>query len=170
MTFVGILEPAQWPGTRPPIPNMETIDQRMDATWGKAKFRTEVWEDDVNPMNEWWLAYAPSEEEVAAAEKGFDFKNPAKWFESRGIDYEKASEETKALTDKQYQDFVKEKESQLASFNMEEFLKLQEDFFKMQRRAFEVAFRLEDDKKQAAKGQPSLSIEDTGKQWKNDPV
>lgn len=85
MTLVGILEPAQWPGTRPPIPNMETIDQRMDATWGKAKFRTEVWEDDVNPMNEWWLAYAPSEEEVAAAEKGFDFKNPAKWFEVRII-------------------------------------------------------------------------------------
>jgi hypothetical protein len=53
---------------------------------------------------------------------------------------------------------------------MEEFLALQEDFFAMQRRAFEVAFRLEDDKKQAAKGQPSLSIEDTGKQWKNDPV
>ena len=40
----------------------------------------------------------------------------------------------------------------------------------MQRRAFEVAFRLDDDKKQAAKGQPSLSLEDTGKQWKNDPV
>lgn len=69
-----------------------------------------------------------------------------------------------------YYTVSQEKESQLASFNMEEFLKLQEDFFKMQRRAFEVAFRLEDDKKQAAKGQPSLSIEDTGKQWKNDPV
>lgn len=60
---------------------METVDQRMDATWGRAKYRTEVWEDDVNPMNEWWLAYAPSEEEVAAAEQGFDFKNPSKWFE-----------------------------------------------------------------------------------------
>lgn len=65
---------------------------------------------------------------------------------------------------------LQEKESQLATFSMEEFLKLQEEFFKMQRRAFEVAFRLDDDKKQAAKGQPSLSLEDTGKQWKNDPV
>ena len=53
----------------------------MDAAWGRAKYRTEVWEDDVNPSNDWWLAYAPSEEEVSAAEKGFDFKNPQSWFE-----------------------------------------------------------------------------------------
>ena len=34
----------------------------------------------------------------------------------------------------------------------------------------EIAFRLEDDRKQALKGQPSLDKEDTGKQYKNDPV
>ena len=60
---------------------METIDQRMDATWGRAKFRTEVWEDDPNPKNYWWLAYTPSQEEIEAAGQGYDFKNPKEWFE-----------------------------------------------------------------------------------------
>ena len=31
-----------------------------------------------------------------------------------------------------------------------------------------MAFRLQDDINQAAKGQPSLEDEDTGVQWKND--
>jgi len=60
---------------------MEIIDQRMDAAWGRAKYRTEVWDDDVNPMNDWWLAYSPSQEEVEAAAAGFDFKNAKEWLE-----------------------------------------------------------------------------------------
>ena len=38
------------------------------------------------------------------------------------------------------------------------------------RKAFEIAFRFEDNEKQKLKGQPSLDVEDTGKQWKNDKL
>ena len=31
-----------WKGDRPPLPNMEFLEQRMDATWGRGKFRDEV--------------------------------------------------------------------------------------------------------------------------------
>ena len=41
--------------------------------------RAEVWEDKVNPLNDWWEAYAPSDEEVEAAALGFDFKDPQAW-------------------------------------------------------------------------------------------
>lgn len=70
-----------WPGNRPPVPNPLLIEQKMDATWGRGKFRTEVWEDDVNPWNFWWEAYAPSEETLEAMELGFDFTNPKEWLE-----------------------------------------------------------------------------------------
>ena len=49
----------------------------------------------MNPLSDWWKAYAPSSEEVAAAEKGYNFKDAKAWFEERGIDYEKALAETK---------------------------------------------------------------------------
>lgn len=68
-----------WPGTRPPVPNVQFWDQRMDATWGRGKFRVEIWEDVVNPVNDWWSAYAPSEEEIEAASAGYDFKDPKGW-------------------------------------------------------------------------------------------
>ena len=32
----------EWKGDRPPLPNMEFLDQRMDAAWGRGKFRDEV--------------------------------------------------------------------------------------------------------------------------------
>lgn len=70
-----------WPGNRPPVPNLQLLEQRMDATWGRGKFRTEVWEDDVNPVNFWWDAYAPSEETLEAIELGFDFMDPKGWLE-----------------------------------------------------------------------------------------
>jgi hypothetical protein len=57
----------------------------MDATWGRGKFRTEVWEDNSNPVNDWWIPYLASEEEVEASEAGYDFKNPQAWFEVRKI-------------------------------------------------------------------------------------
>jgi hypothetical protein len=72
---------AAWPGNRPPVPSVDFLDLSMDAAWGRGKFRTEVWEDDVNPVNDWWLAYAPSEEEIDAASKGYDFSNPKAYFE-----------------------------------------------------------------------------------------
>ena len=71
----------KWPGDRPPLPNMQLIDQRMDAAWGRGKFRTEVWDDNVNPRNNWWEAYAPSEEQLEAAKAGFSFTDPEKYFE-----------------------------------------------------------------------------------------
>jgi hypothetical protein len=78
---VNFLRMGAWPGNRPPLPNMYILDQKMDAAWGRGKFRTEVWEDDVNPLNNWWKAYAPSEEEVDAADKGYNFKDPKSYFE-----------------------------------------------------------------------------------------
>jgi hypothetical protein len=65
---------------------------------------------------------------------------------------------------------LQQKEQKLANFNFDEFKRIQEEFFELQRRAFEVSFRLEDDVKQVRKGQPSLSVEDTGKQWKDNPI
>lgn len=73
--------PSSWKGDRTPLPRMERLEQSMDATWGRGKFRTEVWAGDVNPMNDWWMAYAPSPEEVEAAAKGFNFRDPKAWFE-----------------------------------------------------------------------------------------
>ena len=72
-----------WSGERPPLPKPEFMSQKMDASWGRGKYRSEVWDDDVNPVNFWWTAYAPSEEEVAAAAAGYDFKNPKEWFDVR---------------------------------------------------------------------------------------
>ena len=80
MTMEGETDGA-WDGKRTPVPAMERLEQAMDASWGRGKFRTEVWAGDVNPCNDWWLAYAPSDEEVDAASKGFDFRNPKAWFE-----------------------------------------------------------------------------------------
>jgi hypothetical protein len=93
----------KWPGTRPPVLNMLLLEQRMDASWGARKYRTEITieitPDDVNPMDDWWAKYAPSDEEKEAIMKGYDFKNPKKYFEEKGIDFEKACAETEALTE-----------------------------------------------------------------------
>ena len=45
-----------------------------------------------------------------------------------------------------------------------------EEFFALKTKVYEAAIRLSDNKKQAAKGQPSLDAEDTGVQWKNDAI
>ena len=47
-------------------------------------------------------------------------------------------------------------------------MKVQEEFLKLQNKAFEMAFRIEDNILQEKKGQPSLDNDDTGAQWKND--
>jgi hypothetical protein len=57
------------------------MEQRMDATWGRGKYRTEVWEDDVNPVDFWWKAYEPSREEWEALAAGYDFNDGKKWLE-----------------------------------------------------------------------------------------
>lgn len=78
---------AAWDGKRTPVTNMQRLEQAMDASWGRGKFRTEVWAGDVNPVNDWWLAYAPSTEEIDASGKGFNFKDPKAWFEVHTTDY-----------------------------------------------------------------------------------
>ena len=50
----------------------------------------------MNPLDNWWEAYAPSQEESEAMKAGFDFKDPKTWFEKKNIDYTlalKATEE-----------------------------------------------------------------------------
>ena len=71
----------KWPGNRPPLPCEAYFTERMEATWGRGKFREEIWNDIVNPVNDWWLKYAPSEEEIEAIELGYEISNPQKYFE-----------------------------------------------------------------------------------------
>lgn len=71
----------KWPGDRPPIGNLLRIEQTMDASWGRGKYRTEVWEGNDNPVDDWWEAYTPSKEEQEAAAAGYDFSHPKQWFE-----------------------------------------------------------------------------------------
>lgn len=47
---------------------------------------------------------------------------------------------------------------------------LKDQYFALQRKVFDAAFRLQDDVKQAAKGQPSLEGEDTGEQYVEEPL
>lgn len=82
-----------WDGKRPPVANMQWLDQRMDATWGRGKYRNEVWDGDVNPVNDWWEIYAPSDEEIEAADMGYNFADPKAYFASKGMDGEKAMED-----------------------------------------------------------------------------
>lgn len=71
----------KWPGNRPPIGNLLRVEQSMDATWGRGKYRAEVWEGEDNPVDDWWEAYTPSQEEQEAAAAGYDFRHPKDWFQ-----------------------------------------------------------------------------------------
>ena len=51
-----------------------------------------------------------------------------------------------------------------------QFSILQDQYFKLLNKVYLLALRKEDDRKQALKGQPSLDLEDTGVQYKNDVV
>ena len=70
-----------WPGDRTPMSNLARYIEKMDAAWGRGKYRSEVWLDDVNPKNSWHLNYAPSKEEREASQQGYDFQDPKSWFE-----------------------------------------------------------------------------------------
>eukprot|EP01041_Mallomonas_annulata_P010598 gene10598-22130_t len=169
---VDITDSSQWPewsGDRLPIANLGQYEQKMDAAWGRGKFRTEVWDDDVNPSNDWWKFYVPSKEEREAVRQGFDFANPKEWFEKRGIDYEQAKANTKAVIEQRMADYQKAKAGE-PEFSVENFKAVQQQYFDLQKKFFEFTFRLEDDKKQKLKGQPTLAEEDTGYQFKNDPA
>lgn len=165
----------------------------MDATWGRGKYRSEVWEDDVNPKTNWWEVYTQSDEETEAFHSGYDFSNPEEYFKSKGIDYKKALEEyendlkaafvqyakekSEPYDDKKFEQVEKDYKELLAmyksdqkSVDKERLIALELQYFKLQRQQFAHNFRMEDNKKQAQKGQPSLDSEDTGVRFKNDPV
>ena len=98
-------------------------------SFSTGKYRTEVWNDDVNPMNDWWEAYSQSEEEIEAMAAGYDFNNPEEYFKSKGahllthslthsfahslvhegIDYAKAREEYENATNIAWEAYKKER-------------------------------------------------------------
>jgi hypothetical protein len=159
-----------WPGDRPPVPTAAFLSQFMDAAWGRGRFRTEVWADDVNPMNAWWEAFAPSAEEQEAANAGYDFGDVEAWCKAQGVDYEHALASYKAAVGAALEQAAMAAAASDATFSCADFERKRDEFMSMQKKAFEVAFRLKDDRLQARKGQPSLADEDMGVQWKNNPV
>ena len=94
----------KWSGDRLPVPNPLFLDQRMDAAWGRGKYRTEIWNDNVNPLNDWYNAYTFSQDEIDAIQGGFNFQDPEGWCKSKGIDFEKAFAEMKASAEKQLEE------------------------------------------------------------------
>lgn len=85
-----------WPGDRPPLSQVKLYAEKMDAAWGRGRFRSEVWDDDANPLNNWIKNYEITAEQLEALAQGFDFTNPKSWFEKRGIKWEDALEKYKA--------------------------------------------------------------------------
>lgn len=153
-----------WPGNRPPLPNFERKDEVMDATWGRGKFRTEVWDMDINPMNKWWQKYEPSFEELDALEAGYDFKDPEGWHTAKGIDYAAAMKEYEKAKEIAYNEYLKVQEAWNKPMTQLEVLKMKNNL----QRYEEQKFRYEDNLRQVRKGQPSLDVEDTGKRFRND--
>ena len=81
-----------WDGTRPPIPNLRRFEDesKMEATYGRGKFREEVWNSVINPKNEWWRQYEPSIEEAAAMMQGYyNYEKREDWFEVRAESHPK---------------------------------------------------------------------------------
>jgi hypothetical protein len=97
----------KWDGTRPPCPKVEWLDQRMDATWGRGKFRTEVWEGETNPVNNWWEIFHPSDEEIEAANAGYNFADPEAYFKEKGMDPEKAMEAGLKFQNEEFEKYLK---------------------------------------------------------------
>ena len=124
----------------------------------------------MNPRNNWWEVYAPSTEEQQAADAGYWFGDVETWCKEKGVDFEAAMEKYKCEVVKIREETKKAEEESSASFSAADFAKKQNEFMALQKRAFEVAFRVTDDRLQMEKGQPSLTTEDTGVRWKNDPV
>jgi hypothetical protein len=153
-----------WPGNRPPMPNFSRKDQVMDATWGRGKFRTEVWEMDINPINKWWQKFEPSFEEIDALEAGYDFDDPEGWFKAQGLDFEQAMKEYEMAFAVAEAEYRKTEEAWNKPMTQLEVLKMKNNL----QRYEEQKFRYEDNIRQKRKGQPSLDVEDTGKRFRND--
>jgi len=74
--------------------------------------------------------------------------------------------EWKKLRDDGYAAFKKQEEENEKLVTQQEYI----DFQIMKERIEKQSFRVEDDRNQKFKGQPSLEGEDDGKQYWNDPV
>lgn len=72
-----------WNKSRPPVPNPQLAGQKMDAAWGRATFRKPVFEGEVNPLNRWWEAYAPTQETIEAVLKGYNPTYPKQIYAKR---------------------------------------------------------------------------------------
>jgi hypothetical protein len=153
-----------WPGNRPPLPNFSRKGQVMDATWGRGKFRTEVWNMDINPVNRWWQKYEPSFEEIDALEAGYDFENPEAWLKAKGFDFEAAMKEYQVAYAVAEKEYLKTEEAWNKPMTQLEVLKMKNNL----QRYEEQKFRYEDNLRQKKKNQPSLDVEDTGKRFRND--
>jgi len=151
-----------WPGNRPPLPNFSRAEQVMDATWGRGKYRTEVWDMDINPMNRWWQKYEPSFEEIDALEAGYDFANAEVWHKANGFDFEAALKEYEIAYAKAEAEYLKTEEAWNKPMTQLEVLKMKNNL----QRYEEQKFRYEDNIRQAKKGQISLDSEDTGKRFR----
>jgi len=160
--------PKVWPKHRPPTPNVKLLNERMDATWGRGKFRAEVWSGQDNPEDDWTSKYAPSEEEIEAMLYGFDFTNPRQYFKEAGINYDEAMAETKRVAAERAA--ALEAEREVLKKKITEDKAFRDEYLKLQDVLYEVAYRAIDNQLQQQKGQPSLDNEDTGIQYKNDPV
>lgn len=151
-----------WPGNRPPLPNFARKDQVMDATWGRGKYRTEVWNMDINPINRWWQKYEPSFEEIDALEAGYDFDDAEGWHKANGFDYEAALKAYEVAYAAAEQEYFKTEEAWNKPMTQLEVLKMKNNL----QRYEEQKFRYEDNLRQKKKNQPSLDNEDTGKQFR----
>lgn len=67
------------------------------------KYRSEVWDNRLNPVNNWWECYTQSIEEMEAMHAGYDFENPEEYFKEKGIDYAQALEQFKVDTNASYE-------------------------------------------------------------------
>mmetsp|Transcript_3586 Transcript_3586/g.4649 ORF Transcript_3586/g.4649 Transcript_3586/m.4649 type:complete len:133 (+) Transcript_3586:130-528(+) len=82
-----------WPGDRPPQKNPKIKELLMDASFARSDERTDVFEDLPNPTYPWYETYYPTQEEIEAAEQGYDFENPEEWLKENA----NKAEEPKAV-------------------------------------------------------------------------
>lgn len=82
-----------WDGKSMPAKSAKHDAIPPDArNWEVENERDDVWDDMPNPVEElaWYKNFAPSDEELAAAEAGFDWTD--EWFEAAGITPEDSSD------------------------------------------------------------------------------
>lgn len=157
-------KPSTWPGDRPPLAQTEIYLERMDAGWGRGKYRSEVWDDDVNPLDQWWYKYSPSQEEMEAANAGYNLGGDIdeEYFQRKNINVEEAKAKFESAKEAALETYKNE-----ASKNIEytpEMRKRFEDLLQMNKAMANLAIRIKDNQLQQSKGQPSLDMDNDSKE------